>query len=148
MIRDGILRVYLAGKMSGLTFEEMNKWRIKADAALHNACYTTGMRLRVCNPVNYYNFETQDYQSDKEVMDFDLAMIKGCDLVLVNLEGLNTSIGTAIELYECLKSSIPVIAFGSNENYWGLHPWVSLCITRKEDNIDKAVEYIKNFYMR
>ena len=148
MSREGTLVVYLAGKMNGLSYDEMNKWRIRADAALHNAGYTTGTKVRANNPVNYYNFEKQEYQSDKEVMDFDLALIKKSDIVLVNLDGLDSSIGTAIELYECMNSKIPVIPFGTDNAYWKLHPWVSLCITRKDDSIESSVEYIKNFYMR
>ena len=148
MTRDGFLVVYLAGKMSGLTHEEMSEWRTKATNLLIDACCNTYTRVIVNNPVEYYNFEEPIHQSEKEVMDFDLHLVQQSDVVLVNLDGLDSSIGTSIELYACSKMGIPVIAFGSDKNYWAVHPWVSTCISRKEDSLEGAVNYLRDFYMR
>lgn len=45
-------------------------------------------------------------------MQFDLMKVKSSDIVIVNLNGLNASIGSCIECYEAWKKDIPVLAFG------------------------------------
>lgn len=79
-------------------------------------------------------------------MQFDLAHVKSSDIVIVNLDGLNTSIGTCIELYVVYKKEIPVIAFGTNEMYQNLHPWIKEYITRVEKTDEQVVEYVRDFY--
>jgi hypothetical protein len=64
-------KIYLAGKMSGLTFEQMNTWRIEVknhikDYGLEDAIHTE-------NPCDFYNFEIDPSTfSDKECKNFDL----------------------------------------------------------------------------
>ena len=143
------LKIYLAGKMGGLSFEEMNDWRNDAVMKLYREANYCGKSIKVVNPVNYYNFEEKRYQTDIEVEEFDLAHVISSDIIIVNLLGLSDSIGTIIELHDAhYHHKIPVIAFGSQELYNNLHPWVKNEITRVEPDIDGAIEYIKEFYMR
>jgi len=46
--------IYIAGKMSGLTLEEMNSWRLKAERLLR---ISSDNQIHTINPVGYYNFE-------------------------------------------------------------------------------------------
>ena len=80
-------------------------------------------------------------------MKFDLARVTESDLVVVNLDGLNTSIGSIVECYEAWKRGSPVLAFGIDEEYENLHPWVQCCITRHDQTYKETIEYIKDFYM-
>lgn len=142
------LKIYLAGKMTGVSFDEMNIWRVKSKEKLLNVAEDTGYSVTVINPVEFYNFEEHRYQSDKEVEDYDLAHVLTSDVIVVNLEGIDTSIGTIIELHDAnYHRRIPVIAFGDKETYEKLHPWIKRDITRVEDNMDNAIEYVKQFYM-
>lgn len=43
------------------------------------------------------------YQNEQEVMKFDLNLVRGSDIVIVNINGLNTSIGSVIEVYEAVE---------------------------------------------
>lgn len=134
--------------MSGLSFDEMNNWRKIAKEKLLKAAEYMGCNIKVINPVDYYNFEEKIYQSEKEVEEFDLKHVISSDIVIVNLDGLNTSDGTKIEIHDAnYHSKIPVIAFGNIKLYEGLHPWVRNSITRIEQDIDAVIEYIKRFYM-
>lgn len=63
-------QIYLGGKMSGLSFEEMNNWRQVAKEKLISAAQTSGYYVYIINPVDFYNFEKVEYQSDAEVMDY------------------------------------------------------------------------------
>lgn len=134
--------------MGGLTYEEMNAWRIEANICLLDMAGYYSEKINVINPVLYYNFEEKRHQSEIEVEEYDLAHVVSSDIIIVNLEGLQDSIGTIIELHDAhYHHKIPVIAFGDKKLYDDLHPWVKNDITRVEDNIDDVVAYIQDFYM-
>lgn len=80
-------------------------------------------------------------------MDFDLNKVMQSDIVIVNTTELNTSIGTAIELYEAKTNRIPVIAYDEYGIMNNVHPWLQCCISRKETNLKSLCEYIRDFYM-
>ena len=142
------LKIYEAGKMGGLTFSEMNNWRVELKNKLLNDAENADYKLLVINPVDFYNFEEQRFQSEEEVEDYDLAHVTTSDIIIVNLDGLNTSEGSKIELHDGnFHNKIPVIAFGDAELYNNLHPWIKRDITRFEKNIDDVVEYIRDFYL-
>lgn len=134
--------------MGGLSFEKMSGWRIEIKEQLLDAADVSGCRLQVINPVDFYNFEEKRYQSEEEVADYDLAHVVSSDLIIVNLDGLNSSDGTKIELHDAkYHNRIPVIAFGDRKLYESLHPWIKRNITRVEKNMEDAVKYVKDFYM-
>lgn len=140
-------QIYLAGKMGGLTYEEMMGWRLLATKKLHIFSELLNTPINVINPVNYYNFENIHHQSEREVMDFDLARVAESDLVIANLCEVNTSIGTCIEIYEAHKRGIPVIGINCDKNN-EIHPWVLCCTNRIEKNLQDTCEYISNFYFQ
>ena len=133
--------VYIAGKMSGLTLEEMNSWRLKTERLLR---ISSDNKIHTINPVGYYNFEMNpnDY-TESEVKKFDLHMLKRSDLTIVNLD-FSDSIGTAMEI--CMAHDVwdkPVIGFGKNKS----HPWMELCITKRCETLEEAVRYIIDYYL-
>ena len=141
------LKIYLAGKMGGLTYSEMNNWRHVLKNKLVSTADYRGCKAYVVNPVDFYNFEEVRHQSEREIKDFDLSHVLSSDIVIVNLDGLSTSDGTKYELHDARKANIPVIAFGEYESYEDLHPWTKDNITRVEKNIEDVVKYIRDFYM-
>ncbi len=148
MLMTKHLKIYLAGKMSGLTFQQMNSWRWELKDKLIDAAEKAGYTITVINPVDFYNFKEKKQQSEEEVEDYDLAHVISSDIIVVNLNGLNSSDGTKLELHDGkYHNKIPVIAFGDEKLHYYLHPWIKRDITRVEPNIDKAVQYIKDFYM-
>ena len=142
------LKIYEAGKMGGLTFAQMNDWRVELKNKLLDVAEDMRYKILVVNPCDFYNFEEVKHQSEEEVEDYDLAHVISSDIIVVNLDGLSTSDGTKFELHDGnYHNKIPVIAFGDKEVYDNLHPWIKRDITRGEDNIDNVVQYIKEFYM-
>lgn len=141
------LTVYLIGKMSGLTFEEMNTWRKNVTYDLRVKAGIADVKVNIINPVSYFSFEEKQYQSELEVMKFDLSKVKSSDIVIVNMDGLNTSIGSCIECYEAYKNEIPVLAFGKDELFKNLHPWIQNCITRHDSSYIETNKYILDFYL-
>lgn len=142
------LKIYLAGKMSGLSFEEMNNWRREIRDKLLIVAQIADYQIQIINPVDYYNFEEKRYQSEEEVEDYDLAHVVSSDILIANLNGLDSSDGTKIEIHDAkYHNKIPVIAFGDKILYNNLHPWLKRNITRVEKSIDDVVSYIHEFYM-
>ena len=134
--------------MGGLTFAQMNDWRVELKNKLLDVAEDMRYKILVVNPCDFYNFEEEKHQSEEEVEDYDLAHVISSDIIVVNLDGLSTSDGTKFELHDGnYHNKIPVIAFGDKETYDNLHPWIKRDITRVEDNIDNVVQYIKEFYM-
>lgn len=129
------MTVYEAGRMTGLSYNEMNDWREEATKLFNQ------YDIKTINPVTYYNFEMDKNFTDKECMLFDLTAVNKSDIILVNLH--YDSIGTAIELYEAYKSNKPVIGFGAHEN---LHPWMKECCYKICDDLIDAVNYITSYY--
>lgn len=142
------LKIYLAGKMSGLSFKEMNDWRQDLKMQLELAAQISGYQIQVINPVDYFNFKEKRYQSEIEVEEYDLAHVTSSNIIIVNLDGLNSSDGTKIEIHDArYHNRIPVIVFGDKRLYEDLHPWIKNDITRVEETMEDVVRYIQEFYM-
>lgn len=137
-------RIYTAAKMGGLSYEEYSSHRFEATRKLNEIAEEIGVKVLVVNPSEFYNFESVKHKSEREVMNFDLWQVKKSDAVLLNLNGVNTSIGTSIEVYEAWKNDVPVIAYGDISN---VHPWVLNCIHRHEETMDLALGYIRDFIL-
>ena len=142
------LIIYLCGKMGNLSLEEMNSWRKEIKEKLLVQSKLSDHDVLIINPVDFYNFEEVRHQSEEEIMNYDILHTITSDIVIVNLDGLATSDGSKIEIFEAnYNHKIPVLAFGNKELYDNLHPWIKRNITRVEDNMQDIVTYIKDFYM-
>lgn len=131
--------IYLAGKMTGLTYDVANSWRVKAKKWLENR--ECNYKVKVCNPNDYYNFKTKTYVNDKEIIRFDLHKVRTSDLILVNLDGF--SIGTAMELQHAYDKGIPIVGYKTDGGM--IHPWLDYVCNRVFHSLEGALEYI-NFY--
>lgn len=110
--------------------------------------------FKIINPTHYYQYGKKYHKTDSEIFRFDLRKVKSSDIVLVNLNDIRKSIGTAIEVYEAYKSGIAVIGFLDEElpiealvNY--IHPWIYCCIDRIEtgtESMNNACRYIIDYY--
>ena len=143
------LKVYLSGKMFGLNLEDMSHWRNEIEKNLTHRFESTGSNalLYIFNPVRYYNYESHEHQSEKEIKNYEIKHVTTSDIVVVNLEGLNTSDGSKYEIIMASQNNIPVIAFGDEKLYDDLHPWIKDDITRVEKDLNDVCNYIANFYM-
>lgn len=137
-------RIYLAGGMSDLSFEDQMKWRNQIRNAILYGEYDYTVKPYFFSPPDFYNFEEQCHKTEKEVMDFDLNRLRKSDLVVVNFNAPQ-SLGTAMELAVAFENRIPVI--GLNENGATLHPWLVECCTRICDDMYELVEHVAEFYL-
>lgn len=152
------LTIYLAGRMGGLTKTEYNTWREMLKKKLEIVAECCNSMIQVINPADYFDFDNMEDHTDKEIMQFDLNMVRQSDIVIANINGINESIGTAIEVYEANRLNIPVIAYANvpeilehkrnNAIFDKTHPWIKECLaTNLMFHADDVVQYVKDFYM-
>ena len=146
-MKNDKLTIYLAGKISGLSKEEYTKWRNIISDELIGTAHLIGAKIQVINPAEYFDFENMDIHLEKEVMQFDLNMVRQSDIVIVNVGGISESIGTAIELYEANRLDIPVIAYTEGNVNNNIHPWIENCLSTVQMNLSELITYIIDFYM-
>jgi len=124
------MRIYLAGKMSGLSLEEMNEWRMRAEIRLQEAGF------RILNPVDV---EIDEKSSDREIVANNKAMIRGSDIILAEFDYEEPSFGTICEVIYANSLGIPVISWG---RYPIRSPWVREHIVRHFDELEDAADYL------
>lgn len=146
-MKNNKLTIYLAGKMSGLNKNDYCKWRSELTDALIDKSFLVGSSIQIINPTDYFDFDDMDRHLEKEVMQFDLNMVRQSDIVIVNVSGVSSSIGTAIELYEANRLNIPVVAYTEGNVVDDIHPWIENCFSTVQMNKDELVDYIRDFYM-
>ena len=139
-----IVKIYLAGGMGALSFEEQSKWRNQIINAIKFGDYDYEKKPVFTNPVDYYNFEEVRYKSEREVMEFDLNRVRKSDLIVVNFND-PTSIGTTFKLAIAKERHIPIIGINIGDKQ--LHPWLVECCTRMCSDIREAVEHVVEFYL-
>lgn len=145
---DKKLKIYLAGSMSACdSFEEMNEWRVAMTVELLKRADIHDYVLNVLNPVSLFNFEEVKYESQREVKEYDLAHVLSSDIVIVDLNKIEQSPGTIIELQKAKDNYIPVLSIGKADVYSNLHPWINDCITHNFEAGTELADYISYFYL-
>ena len=105
-----------------------------------------GVDFTIYNPADHFNDSSNNYESEYEVMDIDLYHLRSSDIVLVNLDGFDTSDGTKCEVWDSWKDSRIILGYnGTEEN---LHPWFLRCFTRCFITEEEAIDYIYEHFAR
>ena len=141
------IKIYTAGKMSGTSFEEQMKWRNELQYQLQKFADTP---ITFIHPPLYYNYDEINHKTEAEIKEYELSKIRECDIVVVNLADINTTVGTHFELgfINALNmfgnKHVYVIGIGDMDN---VHPWIELSIFRHEPDIESACDYIINYLL-
>lgn len=139
--------IYLIGGMTKFgvdNFAEGNSWRAYLKGALEG-CDATSYDVHVVNPNDFYNLlNDTKYDSDREVMEFDLHKVRTSDLCICNFNDVY-SLGSMAELAIAYERRIPII--GLCENNEKLHSWQESMINKKFDNIESLALYVIDYYL-
>lgn len=142
------ITIYLAGGMTKFdkdNFENGNNWRVHIKNILHD--FWGKFKVEVINPNDYFSFiqEPALYDSQREIMEFDINKVRNSDLIIMNFNDMY-SLGSMAELAIAYERRIPVI--GLDEQKQQLHPWQIEMCTRIFNDIDEMLDYVENFYLR
>jgi nucleoside 2-deoxyribosyltransferase len=133
--------VYLAGAISYFYNTNQPKrataWREKASETLEQfniKCFDPCKEPVACWEYPQEGLIKQNY-----------FYLNNCDIVLVNLDMINDSIGTVWELSMAWRDHKSVVAFGTTP--WLDRPHMRSLIDVRFDTLDKALDYIVDMYM-
>ena len=135
--------LYTCGKMSGLSLSEQMGWRIRFQHAMEQEA--PEVKINFIHPPFFYNYEEQIQQSQEEVKRFEIGVLRDkVDIVVVNLDAINESVGAHYELAAADMSGrfIPVIGIGDPDD---VHPWILDSLLRVEDDYASAASYINSY---
>lgn len=135
-------KIYLCGKCTGITFEEMNRWREemkeKATMLANSKCF---------NPCDYFGKEwiEKDLSFQEKLLnrDFYISALKSCNIVVANFKDIETSVGSIWEIALANELKIPIMAFNVPNK---IHDWLEATISWKCDNLDDVIYYIGKYY--
>lgn len=147
-------RIYTAGKMAGLSCGEQMAWRKQIETAIRRAADTAGISksdIIFIHPPEFYQYGQTYFQSEKEVKDWDLNQVRNSDIVIVNLDTVETSIGTHYELamVDAVNAfgNKHIFVIGIGRKGKELHPWIEESLHRRESDYDDAADYIVNYLL-
>lgn len=137
---------YLSGGISlfgNKDFEKSNEWRKDIKCKIENI---SNGKVVCFNPNDHFNFiDTDLYESQKEIMEYELYKIRKADCIIVNFNHPG-SIGTACELSVAHELKIPIIGLCENGEEKLLHPWLKEFCSRIFTDREELILYImKNF---
>ena len=141
-------KVYTAGRMSGIQYLDQINWRIDIQNAIMER---TEENVEFIHPPYFYNYDEQNHRSDAEILEWEMSQLNDCDIVIVNLDGIESSIGTHMELgavqgiNRFSGKHIYVVGIGSPSQE--LHPWIREACIRIEADMDNAAEYIAKYLL-
>lgn len=128
--------VYLAGKMTDLSFDEMNAWRKLTTDELFKCGF------RTLNPVAS---SLRPRPSNREIRDNNRYQIDNSDVILAELDHKQISVNTLAEIVYAGVKNKPVIVWGTNYALIN-QPWIFESITAHFEARVEAVDYIiKNY---
>lgn len=100
--------------------------------------------IKLLDPMIHFNYTDKAPKSPKQCYNYFMWMIDQCDVILVNLDHSDVSVGTFGEVKHGYDNSKPIIGFGSKSDTW--YEWtVNLCDV-VFDNMGEAIKYIVEHY--
>lgn len=140
-------KIYLCGGMGKFgkdNFDEGNAWRLYCKSILED--YECDYKVKVTNPNDYFNFveNPPTYDTQREIMEFDLNKVRNADLIIVNFNDMY-SLGTMSEIAIAYERRTPIV--GINLKNQDLHPWQIEMTNRIFTDISKMLCYVKEKYL-
>lgn len=137
-------QIYLAGGMGKFgkeNFNDGNSWRVTCKQVFESHDGAV-----VVNPNDFFNFidEPPAYETQREVMEFDLNKVRHSDLIVVNFND-KYSLGTMAEIAIAYEKRIPIIGLDADNQ--DLHPWQIEMSNRIFTNISDMLQYVEDFYL-
>jgi nucleoside 2-deoxyribosyltransferase len=134
-------KVYLGGRMDGVSIEEGNTWRKKSTAPLVEAGFS------VYNPYDGKSDDKEDHllHTPNEIHHRDVYFLNRSSILLVNLDmpevikAKDAPFFTIGEMYLAFERNMPIISYANP--FVGRHGYEAI-VTKTLGNLDEAVEYI------
>lgn len=150
-----MFRVYLAGPITGLSYDGAIDWRAKFSSklfAINNNSKIIGIspmrEKQHLSKITEFSATCKEYEnipmsSPKGIICRDFFDATRCDLLMVNLlDAPRVSIGTMMEIAWCYQKRTPIVCVMEKEGNPHEHAFVNETINYRVDNLDEAVYII------
>ena len=135
------MKIFLSGGQKNLDKEDRTSWRkwIKRDLSLD-----TTVKCEVFDPTEYFDYDLP-YNSERQVMNYDLWNLRNSDIVVVNFNDPK-SIGTATEIATAYELRKPIIGLHEDKTK-PVYPWHKEMVDYMADDLEDLVWYLKLKYL-
>lgn len=142
-------RVYLAGPISGLTYDQGNEWRLQAIKEL------TAIGIEAYSPMRAKEYLRAEgvltgsyssglFSSSRNIMTRDYDDCRRADLIMANMLAYpKVSIGTVMEIAWSYAHRIPLVMIMEKEGNLHEHPMIAEAIGFRVDNLEDALTIAK-----
>ena len=142
-------KIYTCGKMSGISYSQQMQWRQILEAFVKDK-YDGNSSIKFIHPPQFFNYDKILHKSEREILDWEMKQIHDSDILVVDLDGIDSTIGSHMELGAVQGINrfgdkyIFVIGIGKEEN---LHPWIKETCMRIENSYCDAAKYIVEYLL-
>lgn len=136
-----LFEIYTSGATKNIEADDSLQWRKVTKACLEHC--DTNYKVKVFIPEYYFNYHTDHPKTDKQCMKHFMYRLDRSELMIVNLNNSNTSIGTGMEVQRATDNGIPIIGFGNSNIY----PWIEECCDVTFETLEEALNYIEKYYL-
>ena len=132
------LQIYASGSEKNAP-EGFTSWRdeLKKMTIWYN-------QLLVLDPMMHFNYTNKPPKTTRQCSNYFMWMIDQCDVLLVNLDHSDVSVGTGCEVQHGSDNHKPIIGFGVKPETW--YEWTSDKCDVIFDTMEEAIEYIVEHY--
>lgn len=143
-----MIKCYLGGCMSYLykndEYNQATQWRVQLIKKLLELNSTLGYQQFDWFDPTLNFIDNVQVANNKTVLHQNKYYLDQCDILIVNLDHINQSMGTLYEVFYCQIKGKPVIAFGDAR--WVNNPHLAESITIKLGTLDDVVQYLESYY--
>lgn len=147
------MKVYLAGAISGLNYDESEDWRIQVKQMLSEYRIIGYSPLRKKEflkgrGVIEGSYSDAPLSTARGIMTRDHNDVKTSDAVLVNLLGADRiSVGTVMEMAFCYAYRIPVVLVCEDDNIHWQHPFIQEAVGYKVNTLEEGVDTVASILL-
>ena len=134
------IKIYLSGAELKVD-DKFQTWR---DECFYYQMTGYYLNLEFINPIAHFNYTTRKPKTDKQCKDLFMWQIEKSDVLLVNLDKSDCSVGTGYEVEHANCFNIPIIGFGKNPDT--LYSWTKENCSVVFDTLEEALDYISGSY--
>lgn len=146
----GDFNIFLSGKMTGLSIDEMSGWREEFAEKIDADWFGFSNTPHVINPCEIFGMYDVEplWKEHKEYVRTELRWAKNCDLLVLAVSENQDSIGSACELATAYAAGKPIILYNPHKiQYEMIHPFVWEMSDACFEDMEELTEYIREVYL-
>ena len=129
--------IFLSGACKNVDVAERNGWRQQ----IEDLNLQQDRPFIIFNPNKKFCYESEIMPSEKVVMDYFLYKLEHIDVVLVNLENSDGSVGTGMEIIHAVNHRKYIIGFNDFNSYGYTKACCNVVVPTLEDAWELLMEY-------